>query len=333
MDVGLVCDTCSTFNPIGVPQCSRCGAGLSLDAGRPTSRSVRAAKASGQISTATAAAAPGTRAATSPAASPAAGADAAPDAGASAPLKLPRSQSQGFAVGGSGAVAKPSIKKTQAFGLMQEARAKLVLIKGDGLDGVSFTLAGNEHLVGRSDAAMIMFEEDRYLSPVHANFFYRFGTLMVRDESSHNGVFIRIKGTVPVQFGDRFLVGEQMVQVHETPESTVPEPIDDGTYFFGSPRRPAYYRVVQILRGGLSGFSYRSDSPVTTIGREGNDIDFPDDPFISGRHARVSWKNKQLSLTDLDSKNGTFLRISGEYPLKHGDYVFMGQQLLRVEIV
>ena len=72
---------------------------------------------------------------------------------------------------------------------------------------------------------------------------------------------------------------------------------------------------------------------MTTIGREGNDLDVPDDPFISGRHARVSWKNKQLSLTDLDSKNGTFLRISGEYPLKHGDYVFMGQQLLRVEIV
>lgn len=328
MDVGLVCDSCSTFNPIGVPQCSRCGAALSLDAGRPTSRSIRASsQASGP------AAAPKSGQTASRVSGPIATAEADAGAGADAPLKLPRSASQGFASGGSGAVAKPAIKKTQAFGLMQEARAKLVLIKGDGLDGVSFTLAGNEHLVGRSDAAMIMFEEDRFLSPVHANFFYRFGTLMVRDESSHNGVFIRIKGTVPVQFGDRFLVGEQMVQVQETPESTVPEPIDDGTYFFGSPRRPAYYRVVQILRGGLSGFSYRADSPVTTIGREGNDIDFPDDPFISGRHARVSWKNKQLSLTDLDSKNGTFLRISGEYPLKHGDYVFMGQQLLRVEIV
>lgn len=271
----------------------------------------------------------GRRASAPPATEPAA---TGADSEAAPPQKLPRSASDVFS-SGTGTAIRGGIKKTQAFGLMQEARAKLVLIKGDGLDGVSFTLAGNEHLVGRSDAAMIMFEEDRYLSPVHANFFYRFGTLMVRDESSSNGVYIRIKGTVPVQFDDCFLVGEQMVQVQETPESTVPEPIEDGTYFFGSPRRPAYYRVVQILRGGMSGFSYRSDSPVTTIGREGNDIDFPDDPFISGRHARVSWKNKQLSLTDLDSKNGTFLRISGEYPLKHGDYVFMGQQLLRVEIV
>jgi pSer/pThr/pTyr-binding forkhead associated (FHA) protein len=243
------------------------------------------------------------------------------------PLDVPRASSDALAAGSRG------VRKTQAFGLMQEARAKLVLIKGDGLDGVSFTLAGNEHLVGRSEPAMILFEEDRFLSPVHANFYYRFGTLMVRDEGSVNGVYIRIKGTVAVHFADRFLVGEQMLEVQETPESTVPEPIEDGTYFFGSPRRPAYFRVVQILRGGGVGFAHRADSPVTSIGREGNDIDFPDDPFISGRHARLSWKNKQLSLTDLDSKNGTFLRISGEYPLKHGDYVFMGQQLLRVEIV
>lgn len=294
MDVGLVCDSCSTFNPIGVPQCARCGTALSLDSGRPPSRPPQVDEPEGE---------------------------------SAIPLNVPRASSDAVAAGSRG------VRKTQAFGLMQEARAKLVLIKGDGLDGVSFTLAGNEHLVGRSDAAMILFEEDRFLSPVHANFYYRFGTLMVRDEGSVNGVYIRIKGTVALQLGDRFLVGEQMLEVQETLESTVPEPIDDGTYFFGSPRRPAYYRVVQILRGGAVGFAFRADTPVTTVGREGNDIDFPDDPFISGRHARLSWKNKQLSLTDLDSKNGTFLRISGEYPLKHGDYVFMGQQLLRVEIV
>ena len=41
----------------------------------------------------------------------------------------------------------------------------------------------------------------------------------------------------------------------------------------------------------------------------------------------------RLTVSDLSSKNGTFLRIRGEQPLAHGDYVFMGQQLLRVEIV
>src|ERR1700755_299011 len=31
MDVGLVCDACSALPPIGVPQCTRCGAAVALD--------------------------------------------------------------------------------------------------------------------------------------------------------------------------------------------------------------------------------------------------------------------------------------------------------------
>ena len=69
------------------------------------------------------------------------------------------------------------------------------------------------------------------------------------------------------------------------------------------------------------------------MGREGNDINFPDDPFISGHHARLTWDGNSAILTDLGSKNGTFLRVVTEQSLAHGDYVFMGQQLLRVEIV
>jgi hypothetical protein len=47
----------------------------------------------------------------------------------------------------------------------------------------------------------------------------------------------------------------------------------------------------------------------------------------------VSSSDGALTLTDLGSKNGTFLRVNDEQALEHGDYVFMGQQLLRVEIV
>jgi pSer/pThr/pTyr-binding forkhead associated (FHA) protein len=39
-----------------------------------------------------------------------------------------------------------------------------------------------------------------------------------------------------------------------------------------------------------------------------------------------------FTVNDLGSKNGTFVRITDESPLEHGDYVFLGQQLLRVEI-
>ena len=57
------------------------------------------------------------------------------------------------------------------------------------------------------------------------------------------------------------------------------------------------------------------------------------EPDLSGKHAQVSFSDAGLMLTDLGSKNGTFLRINKEAALNHGDYIFMGQQLLRVEIV
>ena len=97
--------------------------------------------------------------------------------------------------------------------------------------------------------------------------------------------------------------------------------------------RPAALQVTQHLRGGQTGWVFRPDGEVVTLGREGNDINFPDDPFISGRHAQVSLDGEGMLLTDLGSKNGTFLRIRQDTQLAHGDYVFMGQQLLRVEIV
>jgi len=91
--------------------------------------------------------------------------------------------------------------------------------------------------------------------------------------------------------------------------------------------------VRQNLRGGQIGWVFRPLGEVVTLGREGNDINFPEDPFISGHHAELKLAGGVLSVTDLGSRNGTFVRIHGERVLKHGDYVFLGQQLLRVEIV
>jgi pSer/pThr/pTyr-binding forkhead associated (FHA) protein len=228
-------------------------------------------------------------------------------------------------------------RSTMFFGAAQASRAKLTLIRGDGLDGVSFTLAGEEHQAGRADVPLA-FPEDPFLSPVHANFFYRDGKLIVRDESSINGVYLRIHGGIELAYGARFLVGEQVLEVQRPggqndDPSDLDEPIEDGTYFFASPRRQSNLRIVQHLRGGDTGLAHRALSDAVTIGREGNDIDFPDDPFISGHHARVTWSDGKLVLTDLSSRNGTFIRLGSERALEHGDYVFMGQQLLRVEIV
>ena len=210
-------------------------------------------------------------------------------------------------------------------------QAKLVLIRGDGMDGVSYMLGGTDHVIGRTEGA-ILFPEDMFLSPKHANFAYDEGKLRLIDEGSANGIYVRIRRPMRADSGGMFLVGEQILQVEASAPDLGPQPDAEGTYFYASPRRPSRIRLIQRLRGGDVGMVFRARGDSLTIGREGNDVNFPDDPFISGRHAQIEVAENGFVVTDLGSKNGTFVRIQDNYPLEHGDYVFCGQQLLRVEI-
>src|SRR5262245_43504409 len=240
MDIGLVCDQCSTLSAMGTPRCTRCGASLALeDETRVGAPALRA-----------------------PAPITDVGPMPCPVCGEPVP---PNHRFCGACGTRIDAVMKPrtitpppvgdkSGRRTMFFGAMQAARAKLTLIRGDGLDGVSFTLAGDEHFAGRVDCP-ISFPDDPFLSPTHANFFYREGKLIVRDEESINGVFVRISGQIELPFGNRFLVGEQMLEVqYVSPASD--EAVEDGTYFFASPRRGGDLRVVQTLRGGDTGIVF-----------------------------------------------------------------------------
>ena len=230
------------------------------------------------------------------------------------------------------AVAGPSGKTMFFSGVQPAGLAKLVLVKADTGDGLAYQLSGTEHVVGRTEGA-ILFPDDPLLSPRHANFFYRDSKLFVNDESSTNGIFIRIHAPARLESGAAFLVGEQLVQIEALPPDFGPEPDAEGTYFYASPKSPSKMRLIQRLRGGDIGLIVRARGESVTLGREGNDVNFPGDPFISGRHAEVTiGVDGAFTIVDLGSKNGTFVRIVGETQLLHGDYVFVGQQLFRVEI-
>jgi pSer/pThr/pTyr-binding forkhead associated (FHA) protein len=325
MDIGLVCDQCDAFNPMQSHACGSCQAPLSLGQ-KPRTGSTEPPAGMPRLS------ARNTAVCASCGSVLQAGHKFCATCGAPVGLTAPMAARPAQGGAPTAAVGKPS--KTLFFGAMQASRAKLVLIKGDGLDGVSFALAGTDHLLGRSPDCPLSFREDPFLSPVHANFVYQSGKLIVRDQGSANGVFIRMRQPQPIATGATFLVGEQVMRVELNPPETAglgPDPA--GTFFYASPRRASKMRLVQLLRGGDTGLMYRVAGDTVTLGRDGNDINFPQDPFISGRHAQITFGEGGLVLTDTGSKNGTFLRVQGEMPLSHGDYVFMGQQLLRVEIV
>jgi pSer/pThr/pTyr-binding forkhead associated (FHA) protein len=329
MDIGLVCDQCDAFNPMQSHTCVSCHSALALG---PRSSGAQSTPPPGlpRLSSPSPAACPKCGGSLAP------GQRFCPSCGAtlSAPPANAMTQPTPSLAQPSPAPGEAGRSKTMFFGAMQAARAKLVLIKGDGLDGVSFALAGSDHLLGRSPDCPLAFREDPFLSPVHANFRVEGAKLMVRDESSANGVFLRIREPRRLASGTTFLVGEQVLRVDLNPPETAGlGPDESGTFFYASPRRASRMRLVQLLRGGDTGLMYRVASEAVTLGRDGNDINFPNDPFISGHHAQVSCDDAGLLLTDTGSKNGTFVRVQGQTQLAHGDYVFMGQQLLRVEIV
>jgi pSer/pThr/pTyr-binding forkhead associated (FHA) protein len=185
-------------------------------------------------------------------------------------------------------------------------KARLILIHGTGVPGASYHLDADGHLVDRNGERVVPCDH-------RAKLFYRNGALVVRDDGSADGVFVRVKGTVPITPGDQLMVGDQLVQLDADP--TVP------------------FRLTQILPGGSAGLTVRARGSTVKIGREMGDMNLRDDPHVSASHCILEDRGGTFVLIDLNSRNGTYLRIKAERALTHGDYVFLGKRLFRVEIL
>lgn len=342
MELGLACSVCSFLSPLRAVTCDRCHAPL---APRPSAVAAVAGPAvvtggkgpmgTMQLPTVSPVVQPGAPAAAAsapPVTGPHVSAQAAQVIGQAAQAQAQRfNAATGLPEGPSG--HKPAAK-TMFFGALQQQAVipRLVVIKGEGGDGVTYHLSATNHTVGRSTGD-IRFNEDLFLNPEHARFTVQGGRLFVKDLGSVNGVFVRIKSPVQLEHGDCFLVGEQLLRLDSAPFGDG-SPDAGGTYSYSSPRPDGRFRVAQMLAGGGEGRIISAQGAMLTMGREGNTLNFPNDRFISGRHARLdaASDSHHVILTDTGSRNGTFVRTKGALELYHGDYLFVGQQLLRVEI-
>ena len=68
------------------------------------------------------------------------------------------------------------------------------------------------------------------------------------------------------------------------------------------------------------------------LGRERGDVLFPEDGYVSGLHGRLTCEGGRVTLTDLGSSNGSFIRLTEETELESGDVLLMGQQLFRIAL-
>ena len=208
------------------------------------------------------------------------------------------------------------------------ARGRLTLIRPDGTEGGLLDLEEGENKIGRQSGPL--FENDGYLSPVHAELYVRSGgQAVVRDANSLNGVFVKITGEEEVTPGDTFRIGQELIRFETI---AAPSPLEDGTEIMGSPN-PGYWGRLSIIIGkDIEGSAFPLLGDAVTMGRERGDINFPDDGYVSGLHARLTQRGGKFYLNDLGSSNGTFLKIRSERSLQNGSFILLGQQLFRVNL-
>ncbi len=172
--------------------------------------------------------------------------------------------------------------------------------------------------IGRVDCD-VSFPHDTLLSDSHASVSRKGDGYVVRDDGSRGGTYVRVKPDRPIPFrhGDFLRAGRQILVLSHAVRG-------------GEPKLEHYNAVgervgTHRLRG------------TTVFGRSGGKSD-PDvrlddhDLTLSRFHFSVVEEEGVLSVHDFGSRNGTYLKVDGEWTVAHGDVIRVGGQELEIRL-
>ncbi|HET7632196.1 MAG TPA: FHA domain-containing protein [Gemmatimonadaceae bacterium] len=232
-------------------------------------------------------------------------------------------------------VDRPTGSGTQVLGVgRREVGPKLALLNDAGDVARTFNLDRGEAVVGRGEAD-IKFADDVYMSPLHARLDLREGVLWVRDLGSRNGSWAFIEAPTKLLDGDRILVGSQVLRFRRLGYPGPHSPEADSTRRMGSLTPSLDVAILEQLRadGSVRDTFHLSPGRGVLLGRETGDWTFPYDQTMSGRHAELRSEDSDFFVHDTASRNGVAMAVRGEQPLKKGQRLLLGDQILRVESV
>ena len=211
---------------------------------------------------------------------------------------------------------------------------KLVLLGDDGEIVKHYSMDRDELVVGRTDGD-VRFDDDVYLSPIHAQFALGENGLAIRDLGSRNGTWVFLDSPCRLADGDIMLVGSQLLRFRRLGYPGPHPPEADATRRLGSLTPTADVAALQQLRSDSSVRDVLHLSPGRNVGlgRETGDWVFPYDQTMSGRHAEIRSEDSEFVLHDVGSRNGVAIAVRGERALRKGQRVLVGDQILRVESV
>lgn len=230
-------------------------------------------------------------------------------------------------------VAAVSTTQTLAAGRLA-AGPRLSLLGESGEVVQNYTLDRGEAVFGRGDAD-IKFENDHFMSPLHARIEMREGQLWLRDLGSRNGTWVFIDAPCKLTDGDLVLIGSQLLRFRRLGYPGPHPPEADSTRRMGSTVPTVDIAVMEQLRadGSCRDVYHLSPGRTISIGREDGDWIFPYDPTMSGRHAEIRSEDSEFFVHDAASRNGVAMSVKGERAVKKGARLLIGDQILRVESV
>ena len=206
-------------------------------------------------------------------------------------------------------------------------KVSIRIIRADGdLETVAI-MKGDQILCGRTGDLEL--HNDEFVAPRQLRLFFSTGRLAVEDIGGGNGVFLRLRTEQQLSARNELRIGHQRLVLEDI---RPPNRSLDGAIPWGSADPGARYRLVQQLDGGFPGNSFLLFNGENHIGRERAPIAFPFDQFVSGKHAVIIVGPERISVRDLGSANGTFVKLNAPAFVENGDQLLVGRELLSVAI-
>ena len=113
--------------------------------------------------------------------------------------------------------------------------------------------------------------------------------------------------------------------------SELKETTAQNTLFFSPIQAPGKTKLILISGEDFDGMTFYLNATEHTLGRGNCSIPFPEDLYLSDQHVNFFYRDNQIYMKDLDSQNGTFIRVHEPRLIKNQDVFLAGSCRFRLE--
>ncbi|MBX7084759.1 MAG: FHA domain-containing protein, partial [Nannocystaceae bacterium] len=152
--------------------------------------------------------------------------------------------------------------------------------------------------------------DDEYIEARHVRLTAIDGGCSFQELVPTGAVFLRVQGRARMRDGDQLRVGQSLLAY------------DRGD---GDPNAGPWGRVVVHHAADGSTHAVPLGGAGVMVGRELGEVTLPGDTFVSSTHCRVGCDQNGVFVEDLESSNGTYLRLRSGDRVDYGACVLVGQ--------